>query len=281
MSGGGSSLDYADAMTSLRLAAVVLCVSSCAAAPTTGVAELTVTVTPANFSAIVTELTGTVHATDAKGLIGQGKVTFTVDVGTVEPAEATLDAYGAARFVWTCSSGCGSGGRVTATWKEPAVRVSRNAGFDLVATTWETGAGWKITGSMPSGTDWATQLNYDDRSWTPAVVIVPKKAGQDADSIWDVGPTVTSGSVKIYTRATFTLTGTVVTASLKFACNDDMEVWLNGTRLINDTNGLTTYELISDVAPQLVAGQNLVAASCGDVVLPEHGFWGLIAVQTR
>jgi hypothetical protein len=127
----------------LRLAAVLL-FNACSAP--SGVADLSLTLSPAAFSATVTRISGEVHATDSKGLIGQGKVTFSVDIGTIDPEEATLDQFGAARFVWTCTSGCGMGGRVNVAWAVAGstaapVRVSKSVGFDGTAGTGGGGGG--------------------------------------------------------------------------------------------------------------------------------------------
>lgn len=124
-------------MMNLRFTTVAL-LAACSAP--SGVADLALTLSPAAFSATVTQVTGEVHATDAKGLIGQGKVTFSVDVGIVEPEETTLDQFGAARFVWTCTSGCDQGGRISAAWSATGstaapLRVSKSAGFDTAGGT--------------------------------------------------------------------------------------------------------------------------------------------------
>lgn len=124
-------------MLNVRLTAGLLLLTGCSAAPE-GVAELAISLSPSSFSATVTQLEAQVHATDAKGLIGTGKVTFSADIGTVDPAEATLDQFGSARVAWTCTSGCNMGGRITASWSATGsavpIRGSRSATFEGTTT---------------------------------------------------------------------------------------------------------------------------------------------------
>jgi hypothetical protein len=279
----------------LRSGVLVVVLSGCGATPT-GVAELVITLNPTAFSRSDTPLDGVVHATDGKGLVGKGEVRFTVDVGSVSPGSATLDAYGSARFVWTCTTGCEAGGRVDASWANASgtVRASRTAAFEAgggqgggqgggsVTTGVETGTSWRITGVAPAA-DWNTLASFDDTSWKAAPVIVPKggSPAQIADSIWDLGPTTTSGSTQVWMRRTFTLSGALDSATLTFGCDDDMEAWLNGIKIITDTDGVATIRTIPDVRAQLVSGTNLVAVTCADRVPPEHGFWGALTIKTH
>lgn len=285
-------------MRALLVSFVVLGVSC---APPAGVAEVSLTLSPTAFSADITELSVLVLATDEQGRLGKGQVRLTVDVGTVAPAESTtLDAYGTARFVWTCTTGCEAGGRVEAAWARASgsagtgtsgsapLRVSKSVLFDQQAQgstistlTLKTRSDWRATGSAPPA-EW-TAATFDDSGWSTAVTVVPEGGtmGQTADSIWDLGPTTTSGSVQVWFRRTFTLGNTIDSASLNFACNDDMEVWLNGTKVISDTDGVTTYRTMPDVRTFLLAGPNLIAATCADKVLPEHGFWGTLTVRSH
>lgn len=104
-----------------------------------GVAELSVTLSQPSFSASITQLNGTVRAFDEKGLVGKGTVTFTVDIGTVEPTEGTLDGFGTAEFTWTCSERCEAGGRVEANWKpigaNATIRATKSASFVTLMTS--------------------------------------------------------------------------------------------------------------------------------------------------
>ena len=148
------------------------------------------------------------------------------------------------------------------------------------ATTYVgSNATWKITGSSPSA-GWNSDAGFDDSSWGRAVSLLPRDPtlSPEADSVWD-GPTITSGSRKVWLRKTFTLSSDVDSAALEAACNDDMEVWLNGTRAISDTDGVSTHRTVSDVRSLLVPGQNLVAASCSDQIPPEHAMYLLLSIK--
>lgn len=268
-----------------------------------GVAELALSVTPAAFSDTVTQLTVVIHATDAKGQVGTGEVTLVASVGTIAPESINLDGYGSGRAIWTCATGCEAGGTVEAAWRStgaststPPVRASKNAAYEAgtagggggggttgpFTTRIDTGSTWRVTAAPPS-TAWTT-LGFDDASWPQAVVVVPAggSPGQVGDSIWDLGPTVSSGSQQVWVRRTFSIPGAAIdSALLDIACNDDMQVWVNGTSVVTDADGVTTVRLGVNIASALVVGQNVIAASCRDVVLPDHSIWGRLVVKSR
>ena len=139
---------------------------------------------------------------------------------------------------------------------------------------------WKITGSAPAA-GWNSDAAFDDSTWRPAISLLPRDPtiSAEADSVWD-GPTITSGSRKVWLRKSFTISRTVESAVLVGACNDDMEIWLNGTRVLSDTDGVSTYRTVDDVRAQLVPGQNLLAASCVDVIPPEHAIYVLLSLKS-
>ena len=279
---------------------MVLC-GCAAAAPDASALDLTLF--PAAFSARVADLTVTIHATDSKGLIGKGAVTLTVDVGTIEPEQTALDAYGSARARWSCATGCQSGGKVTVVWRAegaPAEPTSstRSASFDApigvtgggagggggtsgpTTTTVLTDSSWRLTAAAPVGA-WQIQ-NFNDAAWGSAVVIAPVGPGVEAPAIWDLGPTTTSGSPQIWTRHLFTVPGqTVDAALLSVACNDDLSVWVNGTQVVDDTDGAFTLVQAKDLRSFVVPGDNLIAATCRDVVLPDHSFWSKLVIRTH
>ncbi len=263
---------------------------------------LDVALSPGAFSARVTELTVTIHATDSKGLVGKGAVTLSVDVGTIDPGQTTLDVYGSARAKWTCTMGCQSGGKVTAVWgaesaaAEPT-STTRAATFEApigvtgggagggggsgpTTTTVSTDANWRVTAAAPTGA-WQIQ-SFNDSAWGSAVVIAPAGPGVGAPSIWDLGPTTQSGSLQIWTRHLFIVPGqTVDSALLDVACNDDMSVWINGTQVVNDMNGVNTFIQAQDLRSFVVPGDNVIAATCRDVVLPDHSFWSKLVIRTH
>lgn len=160
----------------------------------------------------------------------------------------------------------------------PVDELAPDAAGSTRTTYVGSNATWKITGSTPSA-GWNDDAGFDDSSWRPATSLLPRDPtiSAEADSVWD-GPTITSGSRKVWLRKTFTLSSAVESAVLVAACNDDMEVWLNGTRVISDTDGVFTSRVVNDVRSQLVPGQNLLAASCVDVIPPEHAVYVLLSL---
>lgn len=143
-----------------------------------------------------------------------------------------------------------------------------------------TSGDWRITGAAPPSPEWGTLASFDDSAWQPAPVIVARgtSSGQTGDAIWDQGPTITSGSKQVWARHRFNIDGTVGAARVEAQCNDDMEVWLNGTQVIADADGVTTRMSVSEVNRLLTRGENLIAATCVDRIPPEHSFWAALTV---
>lgn len=283
-----------------------LLVGACApeAAPT-----LEVVMLPSSFSVDVTQVRARVIATDSRGLIGTGTVTATVDVGTLENASVSLDRYGVAVFVWTCAgTQCETGGNFEARWGDASaasttpITAGQRVGWLNVnsgtgggggggggtapgRTTIKSDVSFKLTGTTP-GTGWNTDKAFNDGSWPNAMQVLPESAAPNrpyAMAIWDApGPSTSTGSKKVHMRKTFTLGGTTVqSALLDISCNDDMNLWINGTQVIADMDGVNTYRLGVDVRQHLVIGLNLFAASCEDIVLPDHGYRSTLEIVTR
>ena len=159
---------------------------------------------------------------------------------------------------------------------EPAADASTPPGSE----TWvSTNSTWLSAGVAPDA-GWNTDPSFDDSRWTPLTSLFPRDPllPAEADSVWN-GPGFSAGTTKLWARRTFTLSQAPTGAVLKAACNDDMEVWLNGTKLISDSDGVSTYRTLDDVRAQLVTGKNLLAATCEDKVGPEHAFYLLLTLQ--
>ena len=74
--------------------------------------------------------------------------------------------------------------------------------------------------------------------------------------------------------------GEVESATLTVACNDDMDVWINGTQVVSEADGYTSYRRDLDVRGLLIPGENLIAANCRDVLGPEHSFHSWLVLKT-
>jgi hypothetical protein len=237
--------------------------------------------------------TGTVRVTSARGSLATGK-------------ELALDAYGTARTEFVCDpkveAACLDTVRVFAEWSVKGAAAIGDARINAGSTggtggmggvggiggtgstapgdhSYETDSRWRVVGLFP-GADWF-RPDFDDSAWGYARVAKPKSADPSlpGDAIWDDAST-TGGSLEVWFRKTFSVYGTVVESVIDFGCDDDMQVYLNGVHIVDDRDGVTTRETISAVGP-LLEGQNAIAISCKDVVLPEHALWGKHTITTQ
>ena len=132
----------------------------------------------------------------------------------------------------------------------------------------QTDTSWRVTGTAPAA-GWNTSLAFDDSTWAATQVNVPASplGTHVIDAIWDSTST-SGGSGMIWVRKRFTLPGPAIAAILDATADDDVELWVNGTRVINDADCLAGPILGTDVRAYLVPGDNLIAAlvtDCGGV----------------
>lgn len=132
----------------------------------------------------------------------------------------------------------------------------------------QTDSSWRVTGTAPAA-GWNTSLAFDDSAWAAAQVNVPAAplGTHLVDHIWD-STSPSGGSGMVWVRKRFTLPGLAVAAILDAAADDDVQLWVNGTQVINNADCLASQILGTDVGAYLVPGDNLIAAlvtDCGGV----------------
>ena len=133
-----------------------------------------------------------------------------------------------------------------------------------------------MTPINPDG-DWNTNSAFDDSSWQNATVLydVGAVTGNPAFAgtagIWSSGGQFSTVETQVWIRKTFNLAGPLSFASLTVGCDDDCTVWVNGTQVINDTNGLANNNIVADLLPFLNVGENLIAYTVTDN-FPVFGF---------
>ena len=132
----------------------------------------------------------------------------------------------------------------------------------------QTDTSWRVTGTAPAA-GWNTSLAFDDSAWGTAQVNVPASplGAHVIDAIWDSTST-SGGSGMVWVRKRFTLPGPAIAAILDATADDDVQLWVNGTRVVNDADCLAGPILGTDVGAYLVPGENLIAAlatDCGGV----------------
>jgi hypothetical protein len=119
----------------------------------------------------------------------------------------------------------------------------------------------RVTATAPTGA-WNASNTFDDSGWQNATVLYdvsiafPDYAG--TKGIWSSGGQFSTTETEVWVRKLFTVTGTVTSAELWVGCDDDCTVWLNGTQVVNDTDG-NAGNSSADVTTRLVQGTNLVA----------------------
>ena len=139
-----------------------------------------------------------------------------------------------------------------------------------VAQAVVTDSSWLATNALPAAT-WNTDPSFDTTGWINAFVITPACAN-GADCIWYDGQN--SATQFAWLRKTFTISSPVSTAVLVGGIDDDCDIYVNGTLVLGDHNGLAGTFGPIDVAPFLVQGVNLLAVAVQDnpVFGQQHAF---------
>ena len=154
----------------------------------------------------------------------------------------------------------------------------------------QTDATWRVTPSAGSaGSGWNTDAGFDDSGWQNATVLYDAGlvgAGPGflgAMGIWSSGGQFSTTETQVWIRQTFTL-GALDAASLTVGCDDDCTVYVNGTMVINDTNGFANNNTVANLLPYLNAGTNLIAYTTTDnfpVWGYNHSTWLQLDGQVR
>ena len=112
---------------------------------------------------------------------------------------------------------------------------------------------------------WNTDLSYDDSDaagWKYAT----KSPYPAANAIWADGMHP-NGFTPAYFRYKFVVDGTPTKGLLTVLVDDDAQVYINGERVVNDTDGVGTLVRDVDVTTSLRQGENLIATKA-------HDSWG-------
>ena len=140
----------------------------------------------------------------------------------------------------------------------------------------QSDATWKVTPTNPGAVPWNTSSAFNDSAWQNATVLydaglaIPDPTYVGAKGIWSSGGQFSTTETQVWIRHAFPLVGTLASALLTVGCDDDCTVWVNGTQVINDTNGFANNNF-ANVLPYLTAGTNLIALTVTDN-FPVWGF---------
>jgi hypothetical protein len=120
----------------------------------------------------------------------------------------------------------------------------------------------RVSTSVPAAATWNTSASFDDSGWQNATVLydvgpfIAQYAG--AKGIWSSGGQFSTTETQLWARKVFNVSGPLSAASLAVGCDDDCTVWVNGTQVVNDTDGSASNSF-ADVLQYLTTGTNLVA----------------------
>ncbi len=119
------------------------------------------------------------------------------------------------------------------------VGVADVASAQSVTVNVQTNATWKMMTSAPPA-NWNTLVGFDDSGWANAVVNYPARllGTHTIDLIWNTGTPGSGNATNVYFRKVFTTAAAASAAILDAAADDDMEVWVNGVRVINNSDCL-------------------------------------------
>ena len=145
----------------------------------------------------------------------------------------------------------------------------------------QTDATWKVTPDFTLVTSgWNNDAGFDDSAWGNALELydagaaIPDPHFSGAKGIWDSSGQF-SEEIQAWFRKTFTLPALSM-ASLTVGCDDDCTVYVNGTQVIDDTNGVANNNTVADLLPYLNVGTNLIAYTVTDNYLiygHQHSTW--------
>lgn len=123
---------------------------------------------------------------------------------------------------------------------------------------------WKMSSTTPSA-GWNTQVGFNDAAWPNAIVNSPNNpiGSNTADHIWD-NASPFAGSTNVWFRKVFTTSGAAVSAIMDAAADDDVQIWLNGTLVVNNADCVASQILGTNVLSNVVVGQNLIAVAARD-----------------
>jgi len=141
------------------------------------------------------------------------------------------------------------------TWRAigPLGELNGPPGINGVGGAWEAAhPGWNNSTAFDDS---------DAAGWTNVVAVT--HPNPPITRYW-VDGTDTVGASPAYFRKEFFLGGTPTAGSFYFGVDDDAQLYLNGTKLIDDSNGLATDFFGINALPHLVPGLNLIAIKAYD-----------------
>lgn len=134
---------------------------------------------------------------------------------------------------------------------------------NAVTLTINSDTSWLATNALPAAT-WNTDPAFNTAGWVNATVsiVTPEPCFFAAYCIWYDGQT--SATQFVWLRKTFTISEPFTTAFLDGGIDDDGDIYVNGTLVVSNHDGLAGGFGPINVAPYLVQGVNLIAVAAAD-----------------
>jgi PEP-CTERM motif len=132
----------------------------------------------------------------------------------------------------------------------------------------QTDTSWLVTASGPSA-GWNTSAAFNTATWQSATVLYNVADYLPAESpltkgIWSSGGQFSTTETTVWARRLWNLASLPTSASLHGGFDDDADVWINGTQVISDHNGIANNVGPVDITPYLSLGDNLIAFTASD-----------------
>ena len=138
-----------------------------------------------------------------------------------------------------------------------------------------TGSSWKVTPTAPAAADWNSNAAFNDSAWQSATVLYnvgDYLPGYTAQGIWSSGGQFSTTETQVWARGIFNLGTLPLAAWLDSAFDDDGDIYINGTLVVSNHDGVAGYASLSlDLMPYLVLGDNLIAFTATDNY-PVYGY---------
>ncbi len=125
-----------------------------------------------------------------------------------------------------------------------------------------TDSSWKITPSAPAA-GWNSNTVFNDSGWQSATVLAipPYLSG---NYIWSSGGQFSTTETQVWARSVFNLSTLPSSAVLDSAFDDDGDIFINGTQVVSDHNGVANANASVSIASYLTLGDNLIAFTATD-----------------
>ncbi len=130
-----------------------------------------------------------------------------------------------------------------------------------------TSAAWRVTTVAPAA-GWNASASFDDSLWQSATVLYEVSAYLGAgyagtQAIWSQGGQFSTTETLLWGRTVFDLAALPQSATLEYGIDDDGDIFVNGTLVVSDHNGIANGGT-ADIGAYLVAGANVIAFSATD-----------------